>query len=264
MLSIDEMPAGREMDLLIDRELFKKKNLRAYHKIFTGRYIDSDRKLTPYQQSELDAGNYGPWEQLPAPHYSTDIAAAWRLLEHIKKSVKITVYEPNDTALDYVCVEWYGGQWNVVLGFTPSEDERYYGTADTLPLAICRATVEMYVEWIKEGIMSFNKYQQLAEKTAARGPSDTTEQRFINFGFGLMGETGEVVDCLKKILFHGHDLEDNREKLKHELGDCLWYIATIATTAGISLDEVAKANIEKLKARYPEGFSEERSINREG
>jgi NTP pyrophosphatase (non-canonical NTP hydrolase) len=112
--------------------------------------------------------------------------------------------------------------------------------------------------------MSFNKYQQLAEKTAARGPSDTTEQRFINFGFGLMGETGEVVDCLKKILFHGHDLEDNREKLKHELGDCLWYIATIATTAGISLDEVAKANIEKLKARYPEGFSEERSINREG
>lgn len=111
--------------------------------------------------------------------------------------------------------------------------------------------------------MNFNDYQQLAERTA-RKANDTTEKRFINFAFGLAGETGEVIDCLKKILFHGHDLELNQDKLKIELGDCLWYIATLATTAGIALDEIAVANIEKLKARYPEGFSEERSINREG
>jgi NTP pyrophosphatase (non-canonical NTP hydrolase) len=109
--------------------------------------------------------------------------------------------------------------------------------------------------------MQFNEYQQLAERTANRGPEDTAERMFTNFAFGLAGETGEVIDCLKKHLFHGHPLD--REKLKIELGDLLWYIATTATTADISLYEIASANIAKLKARYPEGFSEERSIHRE-
>jgi NTP pyrophosphatase (non-canonical NTP hydrolase) len=75
-----------------------------------------------------------------------------------------------------------------------------------------------------------------------------------------MGELGEVIDLLKKHLFHKHPL--NKEKLKFELGDLLWYIATTATTAGIDLDDIAESNIAKLKARYPEGFSEEKSINR--
>jgi NTP pyrophosphatase (non-canonical NTP hydrolase) len=107
--------------------------------------------------------------------------------------------------------------------------------------------------------MKFNEYQQLAERTAYR-ENDTAERRFLNFSFGLMGETGEVVDLLKKHLFHGHELD--RLKLKIELGDILWYIATIATTAGIELDNIGECNIAKLKARYPEGFSEEKSINR--
>lgn len=107
--------------------------------------------------------------------------------------------------------------------------------------------------------MNFNEYQQLAERTA-RKTNDTSEKRFTNFAFGLMGETGEVVDLLKKHLFHGHELD--RDKLKTELGDIMWYVATIATTAGIDMDDVAESNIAKLKARYPDGFSEERSINR--
>jgi NTP pyrophosphatase (non-canonical NTP hydrolase) len=114
---------------------------------------------------------------------------------------------------------------------------------------------------LRRNHMQFNQYQQLAERTANRGPEDTAERMFTNFAFGLAGETGEVIDCLKKHLFHGHPLD--REKLKIELGDLLWYIATTATTADISLYEIASANIAKLKARYPEGFSEERSIHRE-
>lgn len=110
--------------------------------------------------------------------------------------------------------------------------------------------------------MQFNEYQQLAERTANRGPEDTAERRFTNFAFGLAGETGEVIDCLKKHLFHGHPLD--REKLKIELGDVMWYVATIATTAEIPLYEIVSANIAKLKARYPDGFTEEKSINREG
>lgn len=107
--------------------------------------------------------------------------------------------------------------------------------------------------------MEFNEYQQLAERTAQN--IQDSKERFINFAFGLAGETGEVIDCLKKHLFHGHALD--KEKLKIELGDILWYIATTAMTAGIPLEEIATANIEKLKARYPNGFSQERSINRE-
>jgi len=106
--------------------------------------------------------------------------------------------------------------------------------------------------------MEFNEYQMAAERTAR---SEVEErERFINFVFGLTGEAGETVDCLKKHLFHGHPLD--REKLAIELGDLMWYVATIATTAGIWLDDIAVGNIEKLRSRYPEGFSKENSINR--
>ena len=64
----------------------------------------------------------------------------------------------------------------------------------------------------------------------------------------------------KKHLFHGHELD--RDALIKELGDIAWYLAEGAEALGISLEEVFERNIEKLKKRYPEGFSEERSINR--
>jgi len=78
---------------------------------------------------------------------------------------------------------------------------------------------------------------------------------------GLAGETGEVVDYLKKCVFHGHDLD--KEKLTKELGDVLWYLARIADDCSISLEQIMIENIEKLKRRYPEGFSVERSVNRD-
>ena len=108
--------------------------------------------------------------------------------------------------------------------------------------------------------MNMTDYQALAARTI--NPEQPDKERLINFVFGLAGESGETIDLLKKIIFHGHDLETNRDKLALELGDCLWYITGIATAAGINLDDIAKRNIEKLKARYPDGFSEERSIKR--
>ncbi len=80
-------------------------------------------------------------------------------------------------------------------------------------------------------------------------------------GLGVAGEAGEVADLLKKHLGHGHPLD--RERLVSELGDVLWYVATLATTIGASLSEVADVNITKLTARYPDGFSSERSQKRE-
>lgn len=107
--------------------------------------------------------------------------------------------------------------------------------------------------------MNFNDYQELAERTA-RQSHGTTDERFANFGMGLSGEAGEVTDYLKKIVFHGHEFDP--EKLEKELGDVLWYVAAIATTAGLSLEEIAVLNIEKLRKRYPSGFSSVDSIKR--
>jgi len=88
----------------------------------------------------------------------------------------------------------------------------------------------------------------------------TFYQRNAAKTMGLAGETGELVDMLKKWIGHGHEL--NLTEVEKELGDILWYISEIATTLDLRLDQVAAKNMDKLVARYPEGFSEERSRNR--
>ena len=82
----------------------------------------------------------------------------------------------------------------------------------------------------------------------------------INGVMGLCGESGEVIDIVKKHLAQGHELD--RDKLIKELGDVAWYLAETTTALDVDLEEVLAGNIAKLKARYPEGFSAERSINR--
>ena len=106
--------------------------------------------------------------------------------------------------------------------------------------------------------MTLDDYQRLAARTI--GSDRTHEQQLANAALGLAGEAGEVADLMKKHLFHAWPLD--HEKVAKELGDCLWYAAAMATALGLSLDAVAAGNIEKLRRRYPEGFSAERSINR--
>ncbi len=104
--------------------------------------------------------------------------------------------------------------------------------------------------------MKLSQYQTASTRTMPK----KGQQAFINYAFGLTGETGEVVDLLKKTLFHGHKLDQG--KLEEELGDVLHYLSGIATLADICLERVAERNIAKLRARYPEGFEKVRSINR--
>lgn len=73
-----------------------------------------------------------------------------------------------------------------------------------------------------------------------------------NYAMGLAGEAGEVLEPLKKHLFHGKPLDVAH--LQIELGDCLWYIAALANTLDIDLNATLAANVAKLKARYPNGF----------
>lgn len=77
---------------------------------------------------------------------------------------------------------------------------------------------------------------------------------------GLAGEAGEVVDIIKKVLYHSHELDTSA--LRQEVGDLLWYLTLLCETAGFTLDQAMQANVEKLRIRYPAGFDPERSKNR--
>lgn len=106
--------------------------------------------------------------------------------------------------------------------------------------------------------MNADEYQTLALRTA----SMATEKDFILNGvMGLCGESGECIDIVKKHIFQGHEL--NTKKLAEELGDVAWYLAITAHALGEDLSEILRGNIDKLMARYPEGFDAERSLHRE-
>ena len=106
--------------------------------------------------------------------------------------------------------------------------------------------------------MTLNEYQQLA--LATLNPALNKKDVLINGVMGLCGESGEAIDIVKRHLAQGHELD--REHLIKELGDVAWYLAETAFALDVSLEEVCQGNIDKLKARYPEGFSAERSIHR--
>jgi NTP pyrophosphatase (non-canonical NTP hydrolase) len=110
--------------------------------------------------------------------------------------------------------------------------------------------------------MNFNEYQKLSERTMPKPNKEGNFHKndFANYAMGLSGEAGEVTDLVKKQLFHGHSI-DFRD-VEKELGDTLHYLSGLATLYGLSLEAIAIINIEKLKKRYPSGFSEEASVKR--
>ena len=107
--------------------------------------------------------------------------------------------------------------------------------------------------------MTINEYQKLAMTTL--NPDLDKEQMLTNSVMGLCGESGEVIDLVKKHLYHGHVLD--RDALIKELGDVAWYLAEAATALDVPLEEILEKNVEKLKRRYPEGFDTARSVNRD-
>lgn len=106
--------------------------------------------------------------------------------------------------------------------------------------------------------MTGNEYQKLALTTL--NPGLSPRDVLINGVMGLCGESGEAIDIVKKHLAQGHELD--KEKLAKELGDIAWYLAETAAAIGYELDDIFQMNIEKLKKRYPQGFSAENSLNR--
>ena len=106
--------------------------------------------------------------------------------------------------------------------------------------------------------MTLNEYQIYAARTINRSlpPEDILRHGVL----GLTAEAGEVAGLFQKV-YQGHALD--AEELKKELGDVLWMVSEICEASGFTLTEVASGNIEKLKKRYPDGFSAERSVHRD-
>ena len=88
--------------------------------------------------------------------------------------------------------------------------------------------------------------------------------RVLTSAIGMMAESGEFTELLKKMVFQGKEFnEDVRLHMKRELGDILWYWIQGCIALGYTPDEVMDENIKKLEARYPNGFEVVRSENRQ-
>ena len=87
--------------------------------------------------------------------------------------------------------------------------------------------------------------------------------RLLTAALGLNGEAAEFSEIIKKCIFQGKEFDDDTHKrLKSELSDVMWYVAQGCIALNTSIDELCEINTNKLKERYPEGFSKDKSENR--
>jgi NTP pyrophosphatase (non-canonical NTP hydrolase) len=107
--------------------------------------------------------------------------------------------------------------------------------------------------------MKLNEYQDKAIKEAFYEKDD-----IVYNALGITGEAGEIADHVKKMLRDddGKLTEERKEAIKKELGDVLWYLANMARRLGLSLDEVAEANIKKIQDRKSRGVQHGSGDNR--
>ena len=96
--------------------------------------------------------------------------------------------------------------------------------------------------------MKISEYQEFCAKGIL--PATLEREPIVGFALGLAGESGEVVDDIKKKYFHGRTIDPDHTI--EELGDVMWYVANIATQLGVTLDEVIERNADKLRVRYPQ------------
>lgn len=107
--------------------------------------------------------------------------------------------------------------------------------------------------------LTFEEYQKLSVRTCNDlGNTTSNDTHMI---FGMVTEVAELADAYKKHWAYGKDLD--MVNVKEELGDLLFYISNFAKFNNINLGEIMYTNVEKLKARYPEKFTNENATNRD-
>ena len=105
--------------------------------------------------------------------------------------------------------------------------------------------------------MILKKYQEFCKLVAKR--FDDKDKELLTWGLGIAGEAGDIAGCIKKTVSHNND---QRNGIRENIGDVMWYIATICNFFGWNLDDILEENVEKLKKRYPKGFFTEEDAKR--
>ena len=101
------------------------------------------------------------------------------------------------------------------------------------------------------------EYQLLASRTINNDL--TKKEQEMHALHGLVGEMGELHSLYQKV-YQGHEFD--KYHAMSELSDMLWFIAEYCTVMGWNLDDVMQYNIDKLIARYPDGFEADKSLHR--
>lgn len=99
--------------------------------------------------------------------------------------------------------------------------------------------------------MDLKEYQKICKNTAKN--FDSKEKEILTWGLGITAEAGDVAGCIKKTFAHNND---QKEGIRENLGDTLWYIAMICNFFDWDIEEVLGENIKKLEKRFPHGFTE--------
>jgi NTP pyrophosphatase (non-canonical NTP hydrolase) len=110
--------------------------------------------------------------------------------------------------------------------------------------------------------MNFNDYQKQSLTTAVFHSDEQMDKSI--WAMGIAGEAGEVIEKWKKIVAYreGKITKEDLNEISKELGDVLWYISLFAHSLGLSLDDIAKQNLEKLQSRKLRGVTKGSGDNR--
>lgn len=108
--------------------------------------------------------------------------------------------------------------------------------------------------------METKKYVELSDRTCKHiGPAgfllDEGKYDLLHATLGVAGESGELVDAVKKHVIYGKPLDV--ANVREEIGDIMWYIALMCRTLDMSLEDLLQENIDKLAKRYPEKYTDE-------
>jgi NTP pyrophosphatase (non-canonical NTP hydrolase) len=120
---------------------------------------------------------------------------------------------------------------------------------------------------MEENSMDAKKYLKDSARTAFTDYSKIVDRvgtdkgvDLLHAALGLQTESAEFSDMLKKAIFYGKPIDE--VNLKEEIGDILWYAALALRTLNTDFETVMGRNIEKLKSRYPDKFTEDKALNR--
>lgn len=121
-------------------------------------------------------------------------------------------------------------------------------------------TPKQYLKNVLRTDFKDQNYYPMYDRVNANRYNNPDLLRVLHGAIGMCGESGEVIDKVKKILIYGKDLD--KKDLLNECGDVLWYMTILLHELGYDLEDAMKANIKKLKKRYPNGFTTKDALDR--